>query len=47
VSSVDAATGSIAKFGYLAYGGSAAPAIPFGFTGQRFDSLGSNADEDR
>lgn len=37
VGSVDAGTGGVTKFGYLPYGGGT-PAMPFGFTGQRFDS---------
>jgi RHS repeat-associated protein len=37
VGSMDAGTGTLTKFAYRPYGASAAPASPFGFTGQRVD----------
>lgn len=37
IGSFDSTSGALTKFGYQPYGGSAAAATPFGFTGQRFD----------
>src|SRR5882672_4820732 len=37
IGSFDSTSGALTKFGYQPYGGSAASATPFGFTGQRFD----------
>jgi len=37
VATMDAGTGTLSRFGYRPYGASAAPATPFGFTGQRLD----------
>ncbi len=38
VATMDAGTGTLSRFGYRPYGASAAPATPFGFTGQRLDA---------
>lgn len=37
IASFDSGTGTLSRFGYQPYGGSASAATPFGYTGQRFD----------
>ena len=38
IGSFDSSSGTLTKFGYQPYGGSAAAANPFGYTGQRLDA---------
>jgi len=38
VATMASSTGTLSRFGYRPYGASAAPATPFGFTGQRLDA---------